>query len=64
MMRGRMSNLSSLMNSSPGYEISITASELSFRGRNMYPAEQEERTRLTVGPIVVYRNRKESTLFV
>jgi hypothetical protein len=51
------------MNSSPGYEISITASELSFRGRNMYPAEQE-RTILTAGPIVVYSNRKESTLFV
>jgi hypothetical protein len=37
MIKGRTSNLSSLMKISPGYDISNTVSGLSFRGRNINP---------------------------
>jgi hypothetical protein len=42
MIRGRISNFSILINSSPGYDTSITASELNFKGRKINPAEEEQ----------------------
>jgi hypothetical protein len=41
MIKGRISNLSSLMKISPGYDISVTASGLGFRGRNTNPEKEQ-----------------------